>query len=95
MRPSVEKVLTICSNGSGPLNNVVAGPILQVFFSRIKKALRLNIDIKHRGLKVYKVCSNDGRRLTFNLLTAKSNLLPHTFVWENGEKLFFSICTED
>ena len=26
-------------------------------------------------------CSNDGRRLTFDLFMARSDLRPHTFVW--------------
>ena len=50
---------------------------LKVFFSRTKKALRLNIG------------SYDGHSLTFDLFTAKSNLHPHTFVWGNVEKSLF------
>ena len=38
------------------------------FFSRPKKALRLNHGIQHQGLKVYKVCSNGDMRMTFDLL---------------------------
>ena len=49
------------------------------------KALK-NLNIKHQGL--YQVCSNDGRGLTFDFFTARSNLRPHTFVWGNVEKSF-------
>ena len=44
--------------------------------SRTKKALRLNLGIEHRRLKVYYVCSNDDTRLTFDLITVWSNLCP-------------------
>ena len=39
MRPSVERVLTIWSNGSAPLNKMAAMPVY--FFSRSKKKLGL------------------------------------------------------
>ena len=48
----------------------------KLFFSRTKKALRLNLDIEHWGLKFYQVCSNDDPRLTFDLFMAGSNLCP-------------------
>ena len=49
MGPSVERVLTICSNGSALMNKMVAMPIygkkhLKIF-SSTKKALRLNLGI--------------------------------------------------
>ena len=65
---------------------------LKIFFSRTKKALRLNLGIKHRRLKVYRICSNKGRILTFDLFTARSNLRPHTFVWEKSWRLILSKC---
>ena len=49
---------------------------LKIFFSRTKKALRLNLGTQHRGLKVYKICSNDDSRMTFDLFRAWSNLCP-------------------
>ena len=58
MEPSVERKLTICSNGSAPLNKTDAMPIygkhLQILFSRIKKALRLNLGIQHPGISLLK-----------------------------------------
>ena len=49
-------------------------------FSRTKKVSRLNLGIKHRGLGVYHVCSNDDPRMTFDLSMARSNLHPDTLV---------------
>ena len=58
MEPSVERMLTICSNGSAPFKKTAAMPIygktLKIFFSRTKKALRLNLGIQHRGLSLLK-----------------------------------------
>ena len=53
---------------------------LNIFFSRTKKALSLNLGVWHLGLKVCEVCSNDDHRLTLTFFTARSNLCPHTFV---------------
>ena len=60
----VEGVLLICSNGSVLLNKMAAMPIygdkhLKIFFSRTKKASRLDFVVEHWGLKVIEVCSND------------------------------------
>ena len=54
---------------------------LKILSSRTKKALRLNLGIQHRELKVYQVHSNDDPRLTFDIFMTRSNLRPHTFVW--------------
>ena len=61
MGSSVEGMLTLCSNGSASLNKMAAMPIYgkntkKTFYSSTKKALRLNLGIQHRGLKVYQVC---------------------------------------
>ena len=80
MGPSVKRVLPIRSNGSAPSNKMAAMPVygktLKIFFSRTKKGLGLNLGINYRGLKVYQVCSNDDRKLTFDLFTARLNLRP-------------------
>ena len=85
MGPFVERILTICSKGSAPKKKraaIYGKKHSKLFFSRTKKALKLNRSINYQGLKFYQVCSNDDRRLTFDLFTAWSNLRPHTFVWE-------------
>ena len=66
--PSVEGMLTICSNG--------CAPCIKIFFSSTKKALRLNLDIQHRGLKVYQVYWNDDTRMTIDLFMEWSDLCP-------------------
>ena len=47
MGPSVERILTICSNGSAPLNKMAAMPISGItrksFFLSTKRTLRLNL----------------------------------------------------
>ena len=53
---------------------------LKIIFSRAEEALGLNLDILHQRSKVYKVCSNDCRRLTFDLFTTRSILRPDIFV---------------
>ena len=49
---------------------------LKIFFSRTKKALRLNLGIKHWGLKFYRICSNKGRILTFDFFYNKVKFAP-------------------
>ena len=56
-----------CSNGHGPFTKMVILSIfgkkhLKIFFSRTKKALRLNLGVQHQGLEVNQVCSNDDPR---------------------------------
>ena len=54
MVPSFEGVFSICSNGSAQLNTmttmlVYGEKLLKLFFSRTKKTLKLNLNIKHWG----------------------------------------------
>ena len=53
---------------------------LKLFFSRIKKASKLNLVTEHLRLKFIQVYSNDDSRLTFDFFTAQSNLRPYAFV---------------
>ena len=41
-------------------------------------------------LNVYQIRSNDDRRFTFDILTARLNLRFHEFVWEKCWKVIFS-----
>ena len=61
---------------------------MPIYGKRTKKASRLNVGIKDPGLKVYQ-CSNDDPRLTFDLLTARSNLLPMHLYGENIDLKMF------
>ena len=72
---------------------------VQIFFSRTKKALGLNLGILHRCLKIFQVNSNDDGRLTFDLFTTRSKLRFYRFVWGKVEKkccclsvFFFFVC---
>ena len=60
MGPFVERVLTIRSNGSAPLNKMavmsIYGKCFKIVFSRAKKALRLNfwyIALETEGLSSF------------------------------------------
>ena len=62
---------------------------LKIYFSRTKKASKLNL-VYNMGDKVYQVDSNvDDSRLTFDLSMARSNLHSHTFVWGKCCKIIF------
>ena len=100
---SVEGVLSICSNGSASVNKMsivlIYGKIkkkehFKTYFSRTKKASRLNLGIQHRGLKVYQVDSNDDSRLIFDLSMARSNLHSHILVRGKYCKIFWK-CIKD
>ena len=52
--------------------------------------MTLNLGMHHRVLEYYKVCSNDDSGLTLTYFTARSNLIPYTFVWEKGKTVDFS-----
>ena len=58
---------------------------LKIFFSRTKKASRLNPGIEHRGLKVY---SNDDPGMTLDLSMARKNVYLHILYVVNVEKSF-------
>ena len=61
---------------------------LKIFFSGTKR-LTLNLAMQHRVLEYYQVCSNDDSRLTLTYFTARSNLVPYAFVWENSKTIDF------
>ena len=46
--------------------------------------------MQHWVLEYYQVCSNDDPGLTLTYSTARSNLAPYGFVWENGKRMDFS-----
>ena len=59
-------------------------------FSGIKRPMTLNVDLLHRVLEYYQVCSNDDPGLTLTYFTARSNLVPYAFVWEKGKTMDFA-----
>ena len=52
--------------------------------------MTLKLGMHHWVLKYYQVCSNDDPWLTLTYFTARSNLVPYAFVWENGKTMDFS-----
>ena len=52
--------------------------------------MTLKLDMQHRMLKYYQVCSNNDPRLTLTYFTARSNVVPYAFVWEKGKTMDFS-----
>ena len=51
--------------------------------------MTLKLGMQYRVLEYYQVCSNDDPRLTLTYFTARSNLVPYTFVWEKGKIMDF------
>ena len=49
-----------------------------------KRPMSLNLGIKHWLFEYYQICSNDDTGLTLTYFTARSNLVPFVFVWENA-----------
>ena len=84
----------VCSNGPGHMTKVAVTPIygknIKNIFSRTKRLMTLNLDMHHRVLEYYQVCSNDDPGLTLTYFTARSNLVPYAFVWEKGKTMDFS-----
>ena len=84
VKPSVKGWgwVKICSNGQGLVINIAAMPIYGQNLL-LQNQERFETESWHiiRGLEVYQNCSNDDRRLTFDILTARSNLRPYTFIW--------------
>ena len=52
--------------------------------------MTLKVGIQHRVFKYYQVCSNDDLGLTLTYFTARSNLVPYSFVWEKSNIMDFS-----
>ena len=48
------------------------------------------VDMQHRVLEYYQVCSNDESGLTLTYFMARSNFVPYAFVWEEGKTMDFS-----
>ena len=52
--------------------------------------MTLKLDMQHRVLEYYQVCSNDDPELTLTYFTVRSNLVPYAFVLEKGKTVDFS-----
>ena len=54
-----------------------------------QKAVTLKVGMQHRVLEDYQVYSNDDPGLTLNNFTARSNLVPYAFIWEEAKTMEF------
>ena len=52
--------------------------------------MTLKVGIQHRVFKYYQVCSKDDLGLTLTYFTARSSLVPYSFVWEKSNIMDFS-----
>ena len=52
--------------------------------------MTLKVDMQHRVLEYYQVCSNDDSGLTLTYFMAKSIFFPFAFVLEEGKTMDFS-----
>ena len=49
-----------------------------------QKAMTLKLGLQHWLLEYYQICSNNEPGLTLTYFTARSNLVPFVYVWENA-----------
>ena len=52
--------------------------------------MTLKLSMQHWVLKYYQFCSNDYPGLTLTYFTARPNLVPYAFIWENGKTMHVS-----
>ena len=56
---------------------------LKIFF-RTKRLMTLKLGMQHLVLKYNQIYPNDDPGLTLTYFTARSNLVPFAYVWENA-----------
>ena len=66
---------------------------LKLFLSGTKKPMTLKVGLQQRVLKYFQVYSNDNPGLTLTYFTARSNLVPYSFVCEKDKTMDFSETT--
>ena len=60
------------------------------YISGTKRLITLKVDMQHRVLEYYQVCSSDDPGLTLTYFTARSNSVPYAFMREEGKTMDFS-----
>ena len=56
----------------------------KIVSSRTELPITLKVGMQHWVLEYYQIPSDDDPRLTFDLSTQRSTLIPYAFVWENA-----------
>ena len=75
-------------NNSGHMTKIAAMPIyginhFKIYIPGTSWPILTKRGMKHRGLKLIIICSNDNPGLTLALFTAWSNFATKVFIWEN------------
>ena len=85
MGPSVERVLTVCLNGSVPLIKMAAmlicGKTFKTFLLQNQESFESESWYLAFGTQSLPSFLNDDGKLTFYLFTARSTLRRYIFVW--------------
>ena len=61
----------------------------KIFFSGTGGPISTKLGMKHRGLQLIIVCSNDDPGVTLTYFTARSNLVTKAFLWEKVKTVDF------
>ena len=56
--------------------------------------MTLKVGMQHWVLEYFQICSNDDPELTLTYFTARSTLIPYSFVWEKGKICLYTIYGE-
>ena len=62
----------------------------KIFFSRTGEPISTKFGMKHPGLQLVIVCSNDDPGVTLTYFMARSNLVTKVFLWEKVKAVDFS-----
>ena len=90
MKPLCVGGKKVCSNDHGQMikmavmHILVYGKNFKTFFFGTDWSVLLKLGIQHWALKFHHVDSNGDPRLTVDLFTQSSNLVPYAFVWGNA-----------
>ena len=80
----------VCSNGPGHMTKMAAMSIKTLKNLLLRNQKANDLETQHRVLEYYQVYSNDDAGLTLFYFTARSNLVPYAFLWEEGKAMDFS-----
>ena len=84
----------VCFNDPGHMTSMAAMPMFDKNLKNLllwnQKTADLESCMQHWVLENYQVCSNDDPWLTLTCFTARSNLVPYTFVRKKVKTMAFS-----
>ena len=62
----------------------------KIFFCGTSRSISTKLGMKHPGVQIIIVCSNDDPGVTLTYFTARSNLVTYVFLWEKVKTVDFS-----